>query len=109
MAAQRSFRGVVLKRGFQGIVAAFVLFLAARFLFHFPPVFQIMFVLYAFLGTGVYILLDAPSLSPVGGFKAVALLVVFYAVMSLVYIVGASVLPQYDPIVDKGKIEKIVT
>ena len=108
MAAQRSFRGVVLKRGFQGIVAAFVLFLATHFLFHFPPVFQIMFVLYAFLGTGVFILLDAPSLSPVGGFKAVALLVGFYAVISLVYIAGASALPQYDPMVEKGKIEKIV-
>jgi mono/diheme cytochrome c family protein len=108
MAAQRSFMGVVLKRGFQGIVAAFVLFLAARFLFHFPPVFQIMFVLYAFLGTGVFILLDAPSLSPVSGFKAVALLVGFYAVISLVYIAGASALPQYDPMVEKGKIEKIV-
>ena len=108
MAAQRGFRGVVLKRGFQGIVAAFVLFLATHFLFHFPPVFQIMFVLYAFLGTGVFILLDAPSLSPVGGFKAVALLVGFYAVISLVYIAGASALPQYDPMVEKGKIEKIV-
>src|SRR5438105_7442741 len=108
MAAQRSIMGVVLKRGFQGIVAAFVLFFAARFLFHFPPVFQIMFVLYAFLGTGVFILLDAPSLSPVSGFKAVALLVGFYAAISLVYIAGASALPQYDPMVEKGKIEKIV-
>jgi mono/diheme cytochrome c family protein len=71
-------------------------------------VFQAMFVLYAFLGTGVFILLDAPSLSPVSGFKAVALLVGFYVVISLVYIVGASALPQYDPMIEKGKIEKIV-
>src|SRR3989442_15206444 len=67
-----------------------------------------MFVLYAFLGTAVFILLDAPSLSPVSGFKAVALLVGFYVVISLVYIAGASALPQYDPMVEKGKIEKIV-
>lgn len=108
MAAQRSFIGVIVKRGFQGIVAAVVLWLASRYLFHFPPVFQVMFVLYAFLGTGVFILLDAPSLSPVSGLKAVALLVGFYAVISLVYIAGASALPQYDPMVEKGKIEKIV-
>src|SRR5437660_9393587 len=108
MAAQRSFRGVVLKRGFQGIVAAFVLFLATHFLFYFPPVFQVMFVLYAFLGTGVFILLDAPSLPPVSGFKAVAFLVAFYVVISLVYIAGASALPQYDPMVVKGNIDKIV-
>ncbi len=108
MAAQSSFIAVITKRGFQGLVAAAVLWLAARFLFHFPPVFQVMFVLYAFLGTGVFILLDAPSLSPVSGFKAVALLVGFYVVLSLVYIAGASALPQYDPMVEKGKIDKIV-
>src|SRR3989442_1077767 len=67
-----------------------------------------MFVLYAFLGTGVFILLDAPSLPPASGFKAVALLVAFYVVISLVYIAGASALPQYDAMVEKGKIEKIV-
>jgi mono/diheme cytochrome c family protein len=106
--AQRSFIGVIVKRGFQGIVAAVVLWLVTRYLFHFPPVFQVMFVLYAFLGTGVFILLDAPSLSPVSGFKAVALLVGFYVVISLVFIAGASALPQYDPMVEKGKIEKIV-
>jgi len=108
MAVQRSFIGVIVKRGIQGIVAAVVLWLASRYLFHFPPVFQVMFVLYAFLGTGVFILLDAPSLSPVSGLKAVALLVGFYVVISLVYIAGASALPQYDPMVEKGKIDKIV-
>ena len=108
VAVQRSFIEVIVKRGIQGIVAAVVLWLASRYLFHFPPVFQVMFVLYAFLGTGVFILLDAPPLSPASGFKAVALLVAFYVVISLVYIAGASALPQYDPMVEKGKIEKIV-
>src|SRR2546422_3796880 len=82
--------------------------MVTRYLFHCPPVFQVMFVLYAFLGTAVFILLDAPSLSPVSGIKAVALLVGFYVVVSLVFIAGASALPQYDPMVEKGKIEKIV-
>jgi len=108
MAAERSVIGLIIKRISLGGVAAVVLFLLTRFAFHFPPVFQVMFVLYAFLGTGVFILLDAPSLSPVSGFKAVVLLVGFYAVISLIYIAGASALPQYDPMVEKGKIDKIV-
>jgi mono/diheme cytochrome c family protein len=108
MGAQRSFIGVIVKRGIQGGVTAVVLWLASRYLFHFPPVFQAMFVLYALLGTGVFILLDAPPLAPVSGLKAAALLAGFYVVISLVYIAGASALPQYDPMVEKGKIEKIV-
>lgn len=90
-----------------GLVVAIVLFAAAK-LMHFPPVFQIMFVLYAFLGTFVYILLDAPALAPIGGAKAILALVVFYAVVSAVFVAGANVLPQYDPQVEKGKIDKIV-
>jgi mono/diheme cytochrome c family protein len=108
MVAQRNFIGVIVKRGIQGGVTAVVLWLASRYLFHFPPVFQAMFVLYAILGTGVFILLDAPPLAPVSGVKAAALLAGFYGVISLVYIAGASALPQYDPMVEKGKIEKIV-
>src|SRR5256712_6102784 len=108
VAAQRSFIGVIVKRGFQGIVAAVVLWLAGRFVFHFPPVLHVMVVLYAFLGTGAFILLDAPSLSPVSGIKAVALLVGFYVVISLVFIDGARALQQLDPMVEKGMIETIV-
>jgi mono/diheme cytochrome c family protein len=108
MVAQRNFIGVIVKRGIQGGVTAVVFWLASRYLFHFPPVFQAMFVLYAILGTGVFILLDAPPLAPVSGVKAAALLAGFYGVISLVYIAGASALPQYDPMVEKGKIEKIV-
>ena len=108
MAAERSFIGILIKRIFQGGVAAVVLFLAARFVFHFPPVFQVMFVLYAALGTVVFILLDAPAVPTFSGFKAVAALVAFYAVISGAFIAGANFLPQYDPMVEKGKIDKIV-
>jgi mono/diheme cytochrome c family protein len=90
-----------------GIVAAIVFVIAAR-LMHFPQVFQIMFVLYAFLGTLVYILLDAPPVTPLDGLKAVVALIVFYAVISGMFIAGANMLPQYDPQVEKGKIDKIV-
>ena len=75
---------------------------------HFPPVFQKMFVLYILLGLVVFLLLDAPSLPAFTGWKATAALVVFYAVISGAFIAGANFLPQYDPQVEMGKIEKIV-
>ena len=107
MAPPRSLISLLVSRIAMGIVAAVVLFIATR-LMHFPVVFQIMFVFYAFLGTLVYILLDAPSLPPVDGTKAVVSLIAFYVVISGVLIAGANVLPQYDPQVEKGKIDKIV-
>src|SRR5438105_2361370 len=75
---------------------------------HFPPVFQIMFVIYVLLGLIVFLLLDAPPLHKVGGWKAVVALLVFYAVISAAYVLGASILPQYNPAVEKEKIDKIV-
>jgi mono/diheme cytochrome c family protein len=107
MAAQGSFIGFLIKRLLFGGVAAVVLFLLAKLL-HFPFVFQVMFVLYAVLGTLVFILLDAPAVPPFSGFKALVALVAFYAVISGAFIAGANFLPQYDPKVEKGKIDKIV-
>jgi mono/diheme cytochrome c family protein len=75
---------------------------------HFPPVFQIMFVIYVLLGLVVFLLLDAPPVQKVGGWKAVIALLVFYAVISAAYVLGASILPQYNPAVEKEKIDKIV-
>ena len=75
---------------------------------HFPPVFQIMFVIYVLLGLMVFLLLDAPPVQKVGGWKAVIALLVFYAVISAAYVLGASILPQYNPAVEKEKIDKIV-
>ena len=108
MAGERSFIGILVKRVFLGGVAAVVLLLLTRFVFHFPFVFQAMFVLYAGLGTVTFILLDAPSVSPFSGVKALVALLVFYAVLSGTFIAGANFLPQYDPTVEKGKIDKIV-
>src|SRR2546425_4283527 len=75
---------------------------------HFPRVFQVMLMIYILLGLGVFLLLDAPSVPRVEGWKAVAALVAFYLVISVAYILGASYLPQYDPAVEMSKIEKIV-
>ena len=108
MAGERSFIGILIKRLFLGGVAAIVLFLLTKFVFHFPLVFQVMFVLYAGLGTVTLILLDAPAVSPFSGVKALVALLAFYAVISGTFIAGANFLPQYDPTVEKGKIDKIV-
>lgn len=90
-----------------GIVVGVVLFIAAKVL-GFPEIFQFMFFGYAMLGMLVYMLLDAPSMKPISGVKAVVALVVFYLVLSVFYIGGASLLPQYDPEDEKGKIDKLL-
>jgi mono/diheme cytochrome c family protein len=107
MAGEKSLMRVVVPKLLVGGVVAMVLIILARWM-HFPFVFQVMFLLYALLGTTVFILLDAPSLSRLDGVKAILALVVFYAVVSGVFVAGANALPQYDPQVEKGKIDKIV-
>lgn len=77
-------------------------------LMDFPTIFSWMFFAYAILGTAVFLLLDAPSLKPMSGVKALVALLVFYVVLCAVYIAGASLWPQYDPEDEKGKIEKIL-
>src|SRR5256885_14432936 len=73
---------------------------------HFPRVFQVMFMIYILLGLGVFLLLDAPSLPRVEGWKAVAVLVAVYLGIFAAYILGASYLPQYDPAGGMSKTEK---
>jgi hypothetical protein len=97
----------VIKKSVAGIVIGVLLVVLAKVL-SFPPVFQVMFFGYAILGAVVYILLDAPSMRPLSGFKAIIGLIVFYAIVSTVYIGGASFLPQFDPEDEKGKIEKLL-
>lgn len=98
-------------RSMKKIGVAAVLALAAWFgsgALGFPHVFQGMFVAYVALGLVVFLLLDAPPMIRLSGWAAVAALVGFYFVLSAVYIIGASAWPQYDPEVEKGKIEKIL-
>ncbi len=107
MAEQPSLLKSIIKKGLAGVVVGVILVVLAKAL-EFPPVFQTMFFIYAMLGAAVYVLLDAPAVKPVGGAKALIALIVFYAVISGVYIGGASLLPQYDPQDEKGKIEKLL-
>jgi hypothetical protein len=99
--------GNVIKKLVVGLIVGAVLLGITKAL-EFPTVFQWMFFAYALLGTAVFIVLDLPSLKPVSGVKAVGALVVFYIVLCVVYIAGASLWPQYDPEDEKGKIEKIL-
>ena len=69
--------------------------------------FQVLFFGYAMLGALVYMLLDRLQLRW-RGLKAIIGLCVFYAIVSTVYIGGASFLPQFDPEDEKGKIDKIL-
>ena len=74
----------------------------------FPPVFRWMFFAYAILGTAVFLILDAPSMKPLNGVKALGAVLVFYVILCVGYIAGASLWPQYDPEDEKGKIDKIL-
>ncbi len=105
--AEQSLTRNIIKKGIVGVLLGVSLAGVAKAT-HFPFVFQVMFFIYAMLGAGVFILLDAPSLSRLEGIKAIIGLVLFYLVLSGVYIGGATSLPQYDPEVEKGKIEKIL-
>ena len=99
--------GKVIKKLVAGLVVGGVLLGVTKAL-EFPTVFQMLFFAYAILGAAVFILLDAPSLKPMGGIKALVALVVFYVVLCVAYIAGASLWPQYDPEDEKGKIAKIL-
>lgn len=105
--ANQSFAKSIMKKTAMGVIIGVVLVVGARFT-HFPYVFQVMFFLYAMLGALVFILLDAPAMKRLEGVKAVGALVVFYLLLSGLYIAGASILPQFDPEDEKGKIEKVL-
>jgi ribosomal protein L12E/L44/L45/RPP1/RPP2 len=105
--ANQSFTKNVLKKATIGIIIGVILVVAAQQT-HFPQVFQVMFFIYAMLGAFVFILLDAPPMKRLEGVKAVGALLVFYLLLSGMYIAGASILPQFDPTIEAGKIEKVL-
>jgi hypothetical protein len=105
--ANQSFAKSVMKKTAVGVIVGVLLVIGAKYT-HFPFVFQVMFFIYAMLGALVFILLDAPAMKRMEGFKAVGALVVFYLLLSGLYIAGASILPQFDPEDEKGKIDKVL-
>ena len=105
--ANQSFAKSVLKKATIGIIIGVILVVVAQQT-HFPPIFQLMFFIYAMLGALVFILLDAPPMKRLEGAKALGALIVFYVFLSGLYIAGASILPQFDPADEAGKIEKML-
>jgi len=90
-----------------GTLSAGAIWIVAGML-HFPRVFQWMFVFYVALGTGVFLLLAAPSMPLLRGGKAIIGVLVFYLLTSGVFLAGGAILPQYDPTVEEEKIQKIL-
>ncbi len=74
----------------------------------FPFIFQMMFFGQAIFGAAVFMLLDAPSLSTMSGVKSVIATVMFYIMLCVVFVSGASMWPQFDPEEEKGKIAKVL-
>jgi mono/diheme cytochrome c family protein len=107
MTNQPSVRKDILRKGIVGGLIGIGLAGAGKAA-GFPPVFQVMFFTYAVLGTAVFVLLDAPPVRPLSGAGAAVALLVFYVVIAGLYIGGASLLPQYDPEDEKGKIEQLL-
>jgi disulfide bond formation protein DsbB len=105
--ANQSFAKSVMKKTALGVIIGVLLVVGAQ-LTHFPFVFQVMFFIYAMLGALVFILLEAPAMPRLEGVKAIGALLVFYFILSGLYIAGASLLPQFDPDDEKGKIEKVL-
>jgi cytochrome c553 len=99
--------GNVIKKLSIGLVVGGALVGLTRAL-EFPFIFQMMFFGQAIFGAAVFMLLDAPSLSTMNGVKSVIAIVMFYIVLCVVFVSGASMWPQFDPEEEKGKIAKIL-
>ncbi|HJS67591.1 MAG TPA: cytochrome c [Nitrospiraceae bacterium] len=99
--------GNVIKKLSIGLVVGGALVGLTRAL-EFPFIFQMMFFGQAIFGAAVFMLLDAPSLSTMNGVKSVIAIVVFYIVLCVVFVSGASMWPQFDPEEEKGKIAKVL-
>ena len=87
------------------IVAAVLLWIGSGQL-GFPLIFQWMFVAYAFLGFLVFVVLDAPPLPELTGWKAGVGIVLFYLACSVVYVTAGMRLPQFSSETEVAGIER---
>jgi cytochrome c553 len=99
--------GNVIKKLLIGLVVGGALVGLTRAL-EFPFIFQMMFFGQAIFGAAVFMLLDAPSLSTMNGVRSVFAIVMFYIVLCVVFVSGASMWPQFDPEEEKSKIAKVL-
>jgi mono/diheme cytochrome c family protein len=62
----------------------------------FPEIFQWMFAGYALLGFVVFVILDAPAMKTLSGWRAGIGIIVFYLICSALYVAASSFLPQFQ-------------
>jgi len=73
-----------------------------------PSDFQVLWGVFAMIGALVFMLLDAPPLKTMNGGKSFLAVLAFWIVVITVCIAGASLLPQFDPEDERGKINKLL-
>lgn len=74
----------------------------------FPPVFQIMFIVFAVAGTFVFLMLDVPHTTPPSGWIGLISVIGFFALVGFGYGAAASLWPQFDPGDEREKIAKLL-
>ena len=74
----------------------------------FPPVFQIMFIVFALTGTFVFLLLDVPHTTPPSGLLGLISVIGFFALVGLGYGAAASLWPQFETGDEQEKIAKLL-
>ena len=73
-----------------------------------PADFQVLFFVFALIGSVVFMLLDAPSIGAMSGGKSFAVVVAFWILLITVCVSGASFLPQFNPEDERAKIAKLL-
>ena len=75
--------------------------------FGFPIWWQYEFVTFAFVGLVFFMILDLPALKPEASAKQTMLrLAMAYAIPSAIFITASGQLPQFDPMVEKARLER---
>jgi cytochrome c553 len=99
--------GNIFKKLVVGLLVGFVLVGVARSQ-SIPTDFQLLFFSFALIGSGLFMLLDAPSLGTMSGGKSFVSVAIFWILLITVCVAGASFLPQFDPEDEKAKIGKLL-
>ncbi|MBI3621605.1 MAG: cytochrome c [Nitrospirae bacterium] len=93
--APKSWMQIIRWKLVAAVVAAVALWFVSGSL-GFPRIFQWMYVSYAVLGLIIFVALDAPSPTPLMGWKAGLGIIVFYLICSAILVTAGTLLPQFD-------------
>lgn len=73
-----------------------------------PKDFQLLWAIFVMIGALVFMVLDAKPLATMSGGKSFLAVAAFWILIVTVCIAGASLLPQFDPEDERGKISKLL-